>query len=44
MKANKIQLDHIKQKCECTFFNGRSKIYKTSECKFCKRIKKPESN
>ena len=40
MKANKIQLDHIKQGCQCVFFQGRSKKYITEECEFCKRNKK----
>jgi len=45
MKVNKIQLDRIKQGCECVFFiNASVKKYKTEECKFCKRNKKPESN
>jgi hypothetical protein len=40
MKANKIQLYRIKQKCECTFFEGRlGKKFVTEECKFCKRNK-----
>lgn len=45
MKINRIQLDRIKQGCECVFFISESgKKYKTEICKFCKRIKKPESN
>lgn len=37
-KVNKIQLDRLKQKCECTFFHSCSgKKYVTEQCKFCKR-------
>lgn len=34
-KVNKIELDRIKQGCSCEHFVGRTKSFKTKECKAC---------
>jgi len=34
-KVSKIEQDRIKQGCSCEFFQGRSHVYKTKECKSC---------
>lgn len=43
MKANKIQLDRLKQPCECVYWEG-NKIYLIKECKKCKRNKSKKTN
>jgi len=35
MKVSKIEIDRIKQGCNCEFHQGRSRKYKVSECKAC---------
>lgn len=34
-KVNQIELDRIKQGCSCRYVEGRTKRYKTFECKAC---------